>query len=65
MNVNADCGSSGRAALVIINWEYRDLDDLKHAREEGELMKSIFENSKFKKDQIVVIENSKNILGYM
>merc|ERR1719317_311580 len=50
----------GRAALIIVNWEYRGFENLQFPENDGILIKDMFDNAKF--NTVKVIANSEDIL---
>ena len=50
----------GKAALIVVNWEYQDYEDLQFPENDGEMMKNIFKQAEF--DKIEVVPNCDDIL---
>ena len=55
-----DVAFKGSAALIIVNWDYDELDNLKFPESDGNMMKEMLDNSKFY--PVKVIKNSEDIL---
>ena len=53
----------GKAALVIVNWEYEGFENLQYPESDGEMMKEMLERSQFDKDMLKVVTNCEDILN--
>ena len=49
----------GRAALIIVNWEYQGFENLQFPENDGILIKNMFDNAQF--NIVKVITNSEDI----
>ena len=50
----------GKAALIVVNWEYEGYEDLQFPENDGDMMENIFKQAEF--DKIKVVKNCDDIL---
>ena len=55
-----DVATEGKAALIIVNWDYVGMEKLEYPENDGQMMSDILNSAEF--EPVKVVKNSENIL---
>ena len=58
-----DVEYKGKAALMIVNWEYEGFENLVFPESDGEMMQDMLIKSEFDLNRVKVVKNCQNVLN--